>query len=542
MKIGQLWRQFLKKFSRTRAKEKKEENIKSYIFVPIYIKGLDDDKNYLQRFDIEGLESRKLSLLHESHKFDIEKWSIKGNASHLWLFNMQYMEYLIPMALKFKETSEERYYEIIKRIITSWINKFDKRGGDAWEPYVISMRIPNWLTLIDILRERIVIDTEFIDQIMKSIFGQYKYLENHLEKHLLGNHYFENLKCILICSIIFQEGRSTERYYKMLCEQIREQILTDGMHFERSFMYHKIIIEDILRLVICLKDNKKHIEKVSYLTSVLKKMCDCLSSFEGEIGRTLMFNDAGDNVAKPTSALLQAVICNTNIDELKDNINELPSAGYYKYQRGKNIIIIDCGEIGPRYIPGHGQCDCLSYELFSEGKPWIVNSGTYGYQGKLRDFFRSTQAHTTFLVDDVQQSQCWGEHRVAKRISKICVKRERDWFLGQCNYWNGTCVTRKIEFFHNCMIVNDSSDKTKRIESFIHLSPEIDILNENKVSVYLLDKENHKRFNITVLIGEIKNISNEYPIGCYAPEFGLLLNKRVIIIKNSGLVRYKIAW
>jgi hypothetical protein len=48
-----------------------------------------------------------------------------------------------------------------------------------------------------------------------------------------------------------------------------------------------------------------------------------------------------------------------------------------------------------------------------------VNSGTYHYQDKLRKYFRSTQAHNTVKIGSHEQSECWGEHRVAKRIKGV---------------------------------------------------------------------------------------------------------------------------
>ena len=55
----------------------------------------------------------------------------------------------------------------------------------------------------------------------------------------------------------------------------------------------------------------------------------------------------------------------------------------------------------------------MSY--LERGKPIIVNCGTYAYQCKERAFFRSTAAHNTVMVNNIEQSQCWGAFRVAKR-------------------------------------------------------------------------------------------------------------------------------
>ena len=65
------------------------------------------------------------------------------------------------------------------------------------------------------------------------------------------------------------------------------------------------------------------------------------------------------------------------------------------------ILLVDCGEVGA-LTGGHGHADTLAIELAIRGKTVLVDSGTYTYHEsrELRNYFRSTTAHNTLVIDD----------------------------------------------------------------------------------------------------------------------------------------------
>ena len=79
-------------------------------------------------------------------------------------------------------------------------------------------------------------------------------------------------------------------------------------------------------------------------------------------------------------------------------------------------IIVDIGNIGPDYIPGHAHSDTFSFELYINSEPFIVDTGTSTYEtGKRRQLERSTSSHNTVEIDHKDQSEVWGGFRVARR-------------------------------------------------------------------------------------------------------------------------------
>jgi hypothetical protein len=69
--------------------------------------------------------------------------------------------------------------------------------------------------------------------------------------------------------------------------------------------------------------------------------------------------------------------------------------------------IVDIGPIGCPVSGGHGHADLLSLQCSIFGEPCLVDAGTYSYAGEShwRDFFRSSAAHSTVIVDGVSQAE-----------------------------------------------------------------------------------------------------------------------------------------
>lgn len=430
--------------------EYKKKNVEYHNF-NLWIDGLDNEQAFMQRFDVEQLIEGRLLLLNEMRVFD--RWHYL-DASYLWNFNVHYLEYLIPLYSSWKDTGSDRYRNKINQILNSW-HEYGCKEKDSNHAYTISLRIVNQLIIAEVVDDK--------QKLYDSLYAQYRYLLNNQEKHLLGNHYLENLKAIVICSVIFSENNVYERYIQKLLKELKEEITPDGLHFELSLMYHKIVLEDLIRVALVLEQAKKK-EYVS-VVKFISRMCTALYSLEQGINRTPLFNDAGDNVAKSKEALLR--FCR---NQFRIKFNEKKGiAGYHKLYKDKMAIIIDCGNLSPKYMPGHAHCDCLSFELFYDGNPVFVNSGTYQYQGEKRQFFRSTSAHNTVMINDHEQSELWGEHRAARRLSKVQSTIINDEFVGSYKNYLGENHKRKIKVAKRTLEILDQTSGDG--VSYLHIAP-----------------------------------------------------------------------
>lgn len=78
-------------------------------------------------------------------------------------------------------------------------------------------------------------------------------------------------------------------------------------------MYHKIILEDLMRVEKAMGNRSRSMNRsdqtvhLPKLLKVMQKMADAAYSLEDGMGRTPLFNDAGDNVARPLAGILEAL-------------------------------------------------------------------------------------------------------------------------------------------------------------------------------------------------------------------------------------------
>lgn len=438
-------------------------------FLSLAIPSLDCDEAYFCRFDVDALARNEFFLINERHKVDLSCWNVP-EASHLWNFNLHYFEFCIPLAARYASGGSREDVDQFKRLILTWIAACKYPLGDAWHPYTISLRLVNWLICIDLFGDALVEDSIFLETVFESMYRQYRHLLVNQEKHLLANHYLENLKTIAICALMFGEDDVLSTVERDYLQQLDEQILPDGVHYERSMMYHKLILEGLLRVELAYRSVGKSAPKLVATKS--KQMLDTMASIERGMGKTPFFNDAADGVAKECEPLIHA--CRDIYGyEPDDTKTVFPDSGFYKLYDDTAALVFFAGEPGPSYMLGHAHSDLLSFELSVAGKPMIVNSGTYAYQSELRPYFRSTAAHNTATVDDDEQMECWAEHRVARGVGRVHMEAvDEHRIAASFRNFKGHLHRRRIELSDGVLTVEDCSDRGEaEVVQRFHLVP-----------------------------------------------------------------------
>lgn len=265
--------------------------------------------------------------------------------------------------------------------------------------------------------------------VLVSLYEQVLWLEKNLERHILANHYFENLKALAFSSAFFA-GRYANRWRQKagrgLLAQLAEQKLADGGHYERTPQYHSLMLENYLDLYNVVSHNRHLFEPSLYeaLQVAAKAGLTFLADIVFPDRKIPLFNDSAFDVAPDFDELecyanrlfpgemFSPDSCGTADSTLIDK----PHSRFYGYRQAQDMIVVECGAISPSYQPGHTHCGLLSYELMVAGERVIVDSGVCEYEpGQLRQIVRSTRAHNTVSVDGADQSEIWGEFRVARR-------------------------------------------------------------------------------------------------------------------------------
>jgi uncharacterized heparinase superfamily protein len=354
-----------------------------------------------QTFLETPLRFRFLNLEHEfQHQVD---WNFNHHGK-LWTYNLNYFEFLVQPDLP-----QSVGFNLIHHFIDQ-----ESRIKDGMEPFPISLRALFWIRFLSLHQIR----DEKIDQ---SLYRQLVRLRNRLEYHLMGNHLLENGFALLIGSCYFADEALFTIAEQLVRDQLAEQILPDGGHFERSPMYHQLMLYRLLDVINALSHNSfaASDKLLPFLGQKAELMLAWLQEMVFNNGELPRVNDSTSGIAPSPAELFSYA----NRLGLKMAPLSLGESGYRKINTDRYELLIDIGAIGPDYIPGHAHSDTFHFVLHHRGQPLLVDTGISTYEKNTRrNQERSTAAHNTVMVDGREQSEVWGGFRVAKRARISALK------------------------------------------------------------------------------------------------------------------------
>lgn len=406
----------------------------------------------------------------------------------LWLYHFNSCDFL---NLDLSRSGEERMVGQALRLMLDWCARNTTGREVGWEPYPLSLRIVNWLKFL--LRNARSLETAgesaAVEQIVASLQSQSLVLERQLEFHLRANHLLKNLKALIFAGTLL-ETRASARWRKtgirLLEEQIAEQILADGGHFERSPMYHAVVLEDLLDIGALLAADDVPSPFRAALPGKISAMARCLEAILHPDGEIPLLNDSAFGVAQPASQLLSRATESVGDGKRwNGEIIVLAETGYGVIREAstKSLLVFDSGPLGPNEQPGHGHCDTLSFELSIEGERVIVDTGASTYApGPVRHYERSTAAHNTIRADGEEQAEIWGSFRVGRRPRSAEIQAAK---VGGCRLLRGSHEGyQRLGLIHSRRIVHCPGqgwivvDQLRgtgvhQLESFVHFHPEV---------------------------------------------------------------------
>ncbi|KAA9349467.1 heparinase II/III family protein [Larkinella humicola] len=347
----------------------------------------------------QSLTGQTFTFLNQSVSFPTEvDWNYANNGK-LWQYNLNYFDFLNQPGL-----DVEQGIGLIRQFMRQSV---ELNGG--LDPYPVSLRIINWIRFLSHHQLRLA-------DIDVHLRAQVRLLQSRLEYHLLGNHLLENGFALLLGSLYFQDRSLYQKAISLVRSQLTEQLLRDGGHYERSPMYHQIILDRLLDTCQALKKDDWHTDRDAdgLLLEQARRMLDWLVTITFSNGAIPLMNDAADEMA-PTTAQLRAKAERIGINPQRTSLSD---SGFRHFLTPMYEVVANIGTVGPAHQPGHAHADTFSFELHAHGQPVLVDSGTSTYAvNARRQWERSTAAHNTVQLFDADSSEVWGGFRVGRRAT-----------------------------------------------------------------------------------------------------------------------------
>jgi len=359
------------------------------------------------------------------------------------------LQWLIPAGQAYMLDADERYAVAVRDILLEWIDGNPLGYTVNWSctmEAAIRLFTLTWLfhVFADSSSWR---DEAFRVRFLSSLYLHGDFTLRHIEKaDVNGNHYTADLAGLVMVGHFFDgvgdAGRWLDAGWKGLQEEIETQVLPDGVDFEASVPYHRLVLELFLwpalfRKVAGANLPERYVERLQAMAgfTAAYSRTDGTSPLWGDAddARALPFGgqrlgdhryligmmalafgdaEAATQFSGPRSELawmfgVERAATLSPVASILVPSKAFESGGVYIMRGTDHHVFIDCGPVGLAGRGGHGHNDALAFEAWLSGAPVVVDRGAFVYTGSFdkRNEFRSTSSHNTPWVDRAEMNR-----------------------------------------------------------------------------------------------------------------------------------------
>ena len=278
-------------------------------------------------------------------------------------------QHLITLAEAYRLTGNQKYSDEIKYQIIDWINNNRFGYGPNWVCAMdVGIRVSNWLVALEIIKHSEVLnDKVFLRMLSVSIHHHYDYLINNLEwnSNLTSNHYLSDIVGIFFISNYFPHFKNSSKNKTKFKDEIEKEIFKqtyeDGMDFEGSTNYHRLVLELFAySLLIDLKednfskDYKKRLFKMFQFSAKIIKTDGTIPQI-GDNDSGIFLNLANRKLSDHSYLfdLAQKIFSKKDFEiltnDLRKNYSSFKNAGIHIYRSKDIYFLVNNGPNGQNW-------------------------------------------------------------------------------------------------------------------------------------------------------------------------------------------------
>jgi hypothetical protein len=452
-------------------------------------------------------------------------------------------QHLPTLGMAYVTTGDSGYAAEVVTQIDDWISANRPGYGVNWACTMdVAIRTVNWLWAYHLVSDASQVTDEFLTRLLASLLYHGRHIAQNIERYEHGittNHTLADYVGLLYLGLLLPEladaSEWTRKGYDGVLACMRSQVTVEGVHYENSVPYHRLVLEMFVGSYVLAERNGhpfpddcrqslermfdfvKHYTRPDGLAPLLGDSDDgrlqILSRYFDwdpqdhryllAIGAALFdrqdlcatvrgVRGAGEEAAwlLGVGALERLSRCSAPPHVLTSQA--FPASGRYILRHRDHHAIVCTDEVGTAGMGNHKHNDILSFELSIAGSAMIVDPGSFTYTNNLvsRDQFRCTGAHNTVLVDGVEQNEfrgAFGMHTDARVLvenwqsdSNLDVLQASHTGYGRLA--DPVTHQRTIAFAKDpfAWLVVDRllGQGMHTVESFIHLAPGADIASD----------------------------------------------------------------
>ena len=390
-----------------------------------------------------------------------------------------------------------------QNIILQWIEKNNKYNSKSWEIDIMAKRIIAWISNSKLTYEdgNPVYRNKF-DNIVKK---QVNHLINEIEKEEWVDDKMIGCAAIILAGLSYQD-KEIYLYsgFNLLKKIIKFSFDNDSFPKSRNIRQLNFYLKYFVLIREWLKESQSEIPE--YIDENIYYLGQAYAFIWQNNKSDILFNGNHETNNIDFDKYLKKLGYS-----FKNQNNEL--GGYAILNNKKNSLIMDIGPSPDKKFSLNYQAGSLSFEIISNGKKLICNSGYFqNFKNQLNNLSKSSAVHSTLVLDDRSSCKFSKHPNQSTKISqglKIIKKN----IIFEKNYWKISAAhdgylkrynvvhEREIEFYPEQTkfvgydkILSKDNAKNLKFEIRFHLEPNVKVMKtqDNKSIFIDLDGEGWK--------------------------------------------------
>lgn len=385
-------------------------------------------------------------------------------------------QHLPTLAMAYAASGDERYAGEVVAQIADWIAQNPPGLGVNWASSMdAGIRAVNWLWAYFLLGDAGQLTPEFRRDLLASLYAHARHIEANIsiyEGGVTTNHTVSEYAALAYLGLLLPQLRDAARWrsggLRGLATCMRTHVGADGVDYENSLAYHRLVAEMYLGVLI-LAERNGHDLPADYCAS-LERMLEFTLHYTKPNGLAPLVGDSDDGrwhllanysswssadhrhllavgsvvfgradfaaCARDAAGAVEEVAWLLGSESAEHFIRLQPKANSRlrsrMFPQGGRVVmrfrdhhaLVSVDEVGTDGYGNHKHNDILSYELSVAGEPLVVDCGSYLYLAdrQARDAFRGTRAHNTLIVDGVEQNRAPDPFRM-DREAVVAIRR-----------------------------------------------------------------------------------------------------------------------
>ena len=436
--------------------------------------------NSLIKYDKKKINIKNYSLNKIWDNNDLKEKDYKNLNSFFWLFSLD-------LKSSKKNTQD---------IILQWIEKNYRYNFKSWEVDIVAQRIIAWIS-----NSRLTYEdgkNDYKKKFNNIIKKQINHLINETEQSEWVDDKMIGCSAIILAGLSYQDKDGHLKIgLNLLKKLIKLSFNNDGFPKSRNIRQLNFYLKYFILIREWFKESQNEIP--NYINEHIYYLGQAYAFTWQNNKVDLLFNGNHETNNFDFDYYLKRLGYS-----FTNPFNEL--GGYAILNNKKTSLIMDVGASPDKKFSSNYQAGALSFEILSNGKKLICNSGYFqNYNHQLNELSKSSAIHSTLILDDRSSCRFTKDRHDGSKVSQGLKITQKN-VVFEKNYWKisathdgylkqyGVLHNREVEFYpeqikfigHDKIIFKDNI-KNLKFEIRFHLEPSVKIMKTQDNKSILID-------------------------------------------------------